>query len=63
MRTLLLLLLLCMEVLNQNNACYANCKQNSCKIDNALDCTDCDLGLINIKGMCLGTSSQPVHYI
>lgn len=45
----------------QGNTCYANCKQGYCLPGNALACTDCDLGLVNINNMCIGGSLQAVN--
>lgn len=44
----------------QGNVCYANCRRGFCQPANALACTDCDLGLVNINNMCIGGNAQAV---
>lgn len=57
---LILLLGLLALVQTQNNVCYANCKNGYCSPTNALNCTDCDSGLMGINGRCVSTNLQPV---
>lgn len=59
----LLFLLLLAPVLAQNNVCYANCKPGFCQPASALSCTDCDLGLVNLNNMCIGSSTQAVSFV
>lgn len=59
----LLILLLLAPVLSQNNVCYANCKPGFCQSTSALACTDCDLGLVNLNNMCIGSSTQAVRFV
>jgi hypothetical protein len=46
----------------QSNTCYVNCKEGYCSPTNAQLCTGCDAGLININGVCVAGSNQPVNY-
>ena len=47
-------------VFAQNSTCYSNCKVGYCDPSDALSCTDCDLGLVNINNACVGTSTLSV---
>ena len=60
MKALLLLSLAISIVFSQNSTCYSNCKVGYCDPSNALSCTDCDLGLVNINNACVGTSTLSV---
>lgn len=61
MQPMLIFALLIAATLAQNNICYANCKQGYCALTNALNCTSCDAGLMNINGRCVSNYLQPVR--
>lgn len=61
MKALLFLLVIISIALSQNSTCYSNCKVGYCDPSNALSCTDCDLGLVNINNACVGTSTLSVY--
>lgn len=60
MTIVFLLAIFLWQVTSQSNICYANCKQGFCQSTAAMNCTNCDLGLININNMCIGSSYQAV---
>lgn len=61
MKALFLLLALISITSSQNSTCYSNCKLGYCDPTNALSCSDCDLGLVNINNACIGTSTLSVY--
>ncbi len=54
------LALLLMACNSQSNVCYANCKKGYCSPTNAISCTECDQGMLNINSSCVSSNIQPV---